>query len=296
MFSDNCAGQNKNRFLFATLGYACTTLSNLKITLTFLECGHTQNEGDSVHALIENRSKNKDLFTPDMWYNIIRTAKRSDKTPYIVTEVTQDIIYNFKNLVDNSKWFLNDKKEKIPWSRIKVVHCCSDEPGKLFYKSSYDSEFEVLNYFTDTEKELNLMKSYELQKAYTSPLKISKAKHKDLITLCKTLAIPKKYHDFFNTLTPSDVVTGQNEDNNSESEENEALTEEINDQLIKEKNIPKRTQQKKSKNLKETKKKLQKTKKKDLKKKPNATKITGKKTVNAKKVGIKKHCLKTKCK
>lgn len=75
-FADNCGGQNRNRFVFALFVYAAQAFPKFSLTHTFLECGHTQNEGDSVHAGIEARTKNKDIFTPQMWYECIRTAKR----------------------------------------------------------------------------------------------------------------------------------------------------------------------------------------------------------------------------
>lgn len=85
--SDNYGGQNRNRFVFYLYVYAASTLE-IDIIHTFLECGHTQNEGDSVHVLIENKSKKPDIFTPEMWYKIIENAKKSTKNPYSVVRVT----------------------------------------------------------------------------------------------------------------------------------------------------------------------------------------------------------------
>lgn len=63
-YSDNCGGQNRNRFIFAMWEYAAFKLK-IKITHTFLEKGHTQNEGDSVHACIERAQKGK-IYIPAM--------------------------------------------------------------------------------------------------------------------------------------------------------------------------------------------------------------------------------------
>lgn len=102
MYSDNCGGQNRNRFVFSLYVYACVKLS-IEITHTFLECGYTQQEGDSVHAIIENKSKNHDLYTPEMWYKIIENAKQTKNNPYKVIRVTQDIIYDIKRIVANTQ-------------------------------------------------------------------------------------------------------------------------------------------------------------------------------------------------
>ncbi|KAL0879792.1 hypothetical protein ABMA27_003503 [Loxostege sticticalis] len=44
----------------------------VSITHRFLETGHTQNEGDSVHALIDRSSHSKMIHTPDEWRLLVR--------------------------------------------------------------------------------------------------------------------------------------------------------------------------------------------------------------------------------
>ena len=44
------------------------------------------------------------------------------------------------------------------------------------------------------------MGDYSLPKAFTARLPISKAKHDDLMDLCKDLTIPSAHHDFYNNL------------------------------------------------------------------------------------------------
>lgn len=40
-----------------------------------MESGHSEMECDSVHSTIEAREKQVDVFTPDGWYMVARTAK-----------------------------------------------------------------------------------------------------------------------------------------------------------------------------------------------------------------------------
>lgn len=86
-FSDNCRGQNRNRFVIALFSHITNTFLNISLKHTFLECGHTQNEENSVHAVFESRNKIKDVFSPQMWYEYIRRAKlsnvKSSKTWYL---------------------------------------------------------------------------------------------------------------------------------------------------------------------------------------------------------------------
>ncbi|KAJ4428351.1 hypothetical protein ANN_24370 [Periplaneta americana] len=52
-YSYNCVGQQKNKFMLALYLYAVRYLGIKSITHKYLVKGHTQNEGDAVHSLIE---------------------------------------------------------------------------------------------------------------------------------------------------------------------------------------------------------------------------------------------------
>ncbi|RVE41041.1 hypothetical protein evm_014309 [Chilo suppressalis] len=69
-WSDNCAGQNRNRFAFSVYLFAAKKYK-VSITYRFLEKGHTQNEGD--HS--------KTIYTPDEWHLLVRWAK-TEGEPY----------------------------------------------------------------------------------------------------------------------------------------------------------------------------------------------------------------------
>lgn len=71
---------------------------NVTISHRFLEKGHTQNEVDSVHALIERKAENKFIYTPDEWRLLIRWAKSSGE-PYVVRNMSQENFYDFKSQV-----------------------------------------------------------------------------------------------------------------------------------------------------------------------------------------------------
>lgn len=62
-YSDDCAGQNRNRFVYSMWEYAAF-IYKVNIKHTFLEKGHTQNEDDSVHATIECAKKGKVIYVP----------------------------------------------------------------------------------------------------------------------------------------------------------------------------------------------------------------------------------------
>ena len=62
LFSDNCGGQNKNKTMAATFHYIVRSLKVDVITHYFLERGRTQNEGDSLHSVIECATKRTNIY------------------------------------------------------------------------------------------------------------------------------------------------------------------------------------------------------------------------------------------
>jgi len=61
-FSDNCAGQNKSKAIAGMYMYAVRTFNTDRISHHYMEPGHTQNEGDSMHALIERTAKRVNVY------------------------------------------------------------------------------------------------------------------------------------------------------------------------------------------------------------------------------------------
>lgn len=58
LYSYNCVGQQQNRFILTMYVYALIKYTNIKsISHKFLIKGHTQNEGDSAHSVIERQVK-----------------------------------------------------------------------------------------------------------------------------------------------------------------------------------------------------------------------------------------------
>ena len=102
MFSDNCAGQNTNRFVAFALNFAQAHFDLKTINYTFLEKGHTETENDSVHATIERKARNIEIYSPQQWFAVVRSA-RSSKRPYIVCEMTSGNFINFKEMSSKAR-------------------------------------------------------------------------------------------------------------------------------------------------------------------------------------------------
>ena len=140
MFSDNCAGQNRNRFVAFALNFARKHFKLDKITHIFLEKGHTETENDSVHATIEKKVRNIDIYSPDQWYTAVRTARIS-KNPYLVHEMTSLDFIDFKQMAGNVRNLnVDDSGEKISWSKVREVTAIHDDPSALHIKTSYEGQ------------------------------------------------------------------------------------------------------------------------------------------------------------
>ncbi|KAF8778319.1 hypothetical protein HNY73_015050 [Argiope bruennichi] len=125
-YSDNCGGQQKNKFLLSAYAYAVNKLTVKSITHKFLICGHSQNEGDNVHSVIEKQIKryvqSGPIYIPEQYKTLIGTAKKTGK-PYKVVEITHDKFYDVKALQESwgTNFSIDEEKNKIKWHNIKVL-------------------------------------------------------------------------------------------------------------------------------------------------------------------------------
>ncbi|CAG4936711.1 unnamed protein product [Colias eurytheme] len=214
--SDNCGGQNRNRIVF--LAYLLAA-RNFKVTIThtFLERGHTQNEGDSVHALIERCAKNKMIYIPDDWYNMIRWAKQDDK-PYNVVEMQTSEFIDFKKLLSGPNWVTNVKGDRVFWSQIRQLQVLPNETDRIYYKTDFCShEYDSIILYT--HRQLNPRRRQRetvgdvLCKAYLNKFPVPKNKFQDLKYLCDHQIIPGKYHSFYQSLVPGGNDEAEMNDN-----------------------------------------------------------------------------------
>lgn len=85
-YSDTASGQNRNCINAAMFLKAVSILPINTINQKFMKSGHSEMECDSVHSSIETRGSKIDIFTPECWFTVVRTAKT--KKPYKVVELT----------------------------------------------------------------------------------------------------------------------------------------------------------------------------------------------------------------
>jgi len=121
------------------------------VTLIFFIVGHTQNEGDSMHARIEGEAKrilqSCPIYEPSQWVSVIKSAKKNGK-PYTVHEVQKDQFFDLKKLSSDigNNYKSNQDGKNVLWNEIKMIKIEKDNPTLLKYKTSYkDNNFKIID-------------------------------------------------------------------------------------------------------------------------------------------------------
>ncbi|XP_030764271.1 uncharacterized protein LOC115888640 [Sitophilus oryzae] len=207
-YSDNCCGQQKNQFIFSMYMYALANLKIKSITHKFLIAGHTQNENDSVHSVIEKEVKkclrSGPIYVPEQFIGIIRTARKRG-TPYKVNELCYNDFYDLKDLANEcgSRFTKNTEGGVVKLSDIKIIKFVKSENAQLqiFYKTSYgDPIFKEINSSAPRSTRQS-RKNFQLKKLYTARLELGDRKKHDLKSLIDNSLIPQCYaHSFYNSI------------------------------------------------------------------------------------------------
>lgn len=199
-YCDNCGGQNKNRNVATLFAYAAVKF-NIKIVLTYLEKGHTYNLADTVHSLIERKTRPLTLYTPDQWYEKMAVAKKSKKHPINLVRVDQTMIFNWLDLQVKLNLDKDANGRSIPWTKLRQIVTVGSSPHELQYKVNFEDELTPV--ITKSVGRPVNFRTYGLQLAYNGPLPIAKKKLQDLLYYCDHNYIPQEYHHFYRSLQPS---------------------------------------------------------------------------------------------
>lgn len=205
-YSDNCTGQNKNKTIAALYSYAVAHFENIQtITHKYLIKGHTQNEADNVHSLIEKEIKKNEkagpIYIPYQYVTLIKNARKSGK-PFIVKELNYDFFFNLKKLQELWGYNFNEDCEKkiIRWNDIKNLKFIKEETFIFYYKTSYkQAKFTAVNIRNKRKKMVNV-NEITIEKLYTQALNLNEKKKKDLKDLVRKNQIPSYYASFYNSL------------------------------------------------------------------------------------------------
>ena len=198
LYSDNCGGQNRNRFFMCMLWYALTAFSFEQIEHKFLERGHTFNENDSMHSTIETALRKRSVYETSQLATIIEGARIAK--PYEVTQMTEDDFFDFKelskqtrNLDTTTDW------EKVKWTQIHTLTFKSASPNTVEICYDYNGSPRYLNLLPKTRKKYSLPTLVPWSVYNESPV-LNKDKYDGFQRLCEKHVIPKAHHDFYKSL------------------------------------------------------------------------------------------------
>lgn len=206
MYSDTCPGQNRNTVMTAMFLLLVQKFNNISIIEhKFLEPGHTHMECDSDHANIERKKKlsGTDFYHPHDWYQLVSSCK-TGKNPFAVEKMTRENFYDFNSLFIKvfKKCKLNEDKNQVKWSKMRIVRYSKETFAQVQYKNSYDSSnFEVadMKKVRTRKNEVNLANILlNLPNIHLQAIPVSNKKKKDLLSLLRY--IPDVFHEFYKNL------------------------------------------------------------------------------------------------
>uniref|UniRef100_A0ABD2X643 DUF7869 domain-containing protein n=1 Tax=Trichogramma kaykai TaxID=54128 RepID=A0ABD2X643_9HYME len=192
LVSDNCVGQNKNQNVF-TMMVMVAVLHNVKITFRFLEVGHTQSAGDSMHSAIERYTRHKEIVTQKQWADAMTKACQ---TPYTVHQIDQSWIKDFSEIA-----------KKFNWSSMRSteVRELFIDPSDLKLKIQVKYDFREEKYLKTNvlRKDVNYfdtIQQYNLPQAYDQNFDLPDLKKKHFQTMMDRMWIPQTYHNDYKKL------------------------------------------------------------------------------------------------
>lgn len=204
-YSDNCTGQNKNKYITCLYLFAIQNLNIKSITHKFLIRGHTQNEADSVHSLIEKEVKRNlksgPIYTPDQYITLIKNAKKSK--PFLnVHELNFEAFFDMKALQEDwgYNFSTNTDGQHVNWNDIKILKMEKVNSTAFWYKTSYKEESFKEEDTRNKRKKMKPVSEVTLKAAYTAKQLLSENKKKDLKELLSKSLIPSYYADFYNSI------------------------------------------------------------------------------------------------
>lgn len=142
LYSDNCGGQNKNRYFSAALIHALHEIDHIQIIdHKYLQTGHTHMEVDSIHAAIECAKRSVSVYVPRDWETVCRCARK--RNPYTVLYLSYTNFLNFKETSATMPHLNGIPYTKIVWIRYAKVPAEDGTKVQVMYKNDFDGAFTL---------------------------------------------------------------------------------------------------------------------------------------------------------
>lgn len=204
IWSDNCAGQNRNFMIVTLYMWLLKKMPNLKIiNHKFLLRGHTHMEVDSDHSIIERAKKkieHSSIMTPWDLQQFIRSCK--NKNPFEVINMELEDFLDFQCLYNSKNSPLIYRRKEVKISEIVHLRLEKEKEGLLMFKTDFaEKEFKTVSLNRTTRSSVW---PEHLPQVTSEPKPISKLKYKDLQTALKW--VPRIFHDFYTNMKYDDKI------------------------------------------------------------------------------------------
>lgn len=193
IFSDNCAGQNKNS---AMVHYLMSLIKHgvMKDIVHHLpEPGHSFLPCDRNFARIEKKKRKKEiLYNPEEWYKLVESCGKNFK----VVRVSQEMIFDFKShLQPHFKKTSVVKKVPFSISKYKIFNYSNAHPGEVFVSENHFHYLDFKGY------PLHKTTGFDLNapRAYTNQLPIKYKKFDSIMPIVKKF-VPLVHMSFYENL------------------------------------------------------------------------------------------------
>lgn len=148
LWSDSCGGQNRNRIMCIMLHHWLSMQPRLeRVTLRFLQSGHSFNPCDTDFASVEKAlNKKQNIFLPSEVLQVMRNCRQ--KTPFEVVPMSTADFLSVEKLMKNVTVRGDDgtTKQKVSWLQTHEIVLHRQEPFKLYMNYDVTKE-EVSEYF-----------------------------------------------------------------------------------------------------------------------------------------------------
>lgn len=201
-YSDSCTGQNRNiKTVLSLLRLLLSTeICAESIEMKFLVSGHSYLPNDAQFAIIESQAKKiQNIFSPDDWYNIIKTSKK--KLPFHMVQMThQDFLStsSLENAIINRK--VTVTKMPLNWLKMHWIKLEKSKPHLIQFKYDFNenSEFNAIDIRKSVAGRPLCLKNVDQPLLYPTGRTVTREKRKDMMDLLKF--IPPIKHDYYKNL------------------------------------------------------------------------------------------------
>ena len=143
-----------------------------------------------------------EVYAPQDWANIIRTARKRSSNPYTVVPLEYSRFLDFKKAAKHFNMNMDDSGHKVNWTKLKAITFIIEH---AYYRYSFSAEVQYKTIPLIRKRSSRAISTSQppftdLEKRYSEPLTVSERKKSDLLALCKKGLVPKAYRIYFDSL------------------------------------------------------------------------------------------------